>query len=307
MKLISKIYSATHQEIEPIVKEAKSGDCYKYTLQDPANNRELGWMEIDKNPSWSADPDGLVISQLYNNTINSKEPYKGIGTALFEIAFRKSIELGQEGRLSVSAGYAAHLFHYNNGFTVAKTQGTCLNYSLGKLVPETHSNECFTYAAYESWKKENEDETLESENELASNFGHAEEVDEGIAFEDDEELDFEGYLIDEDTSKQHNLTSILGYYSFLEKNAGCEEARKAIREHLRSLGGVELKLSDKNIQEKKKLFNLTDEKDEEKPTSLVVSNSNYANCTAVFWKTRNENLVASTNESNSKLHPSGQF
>ena len=243
MELNSKIYEQeTNREIRPTIEEKIVGNVYEYTLHD--NNLKLGCVRIDTIMTGE-----LSITKIHDETQGTTTPCTGIGSALFEIAFRKSVELGKENDLKVNPASETLLFYYKNGFTV------CAN---GDLYSEQHNlkfekdeGNQFTYSAYQSYLNEHP----EVEKTLPSRRQRLEITEEIQNDEDDEEFDCP-YKIDEN-EKPLIFSHVLAYFSYLENQAKSESERKNISNNLKGLNGLCLHLSDQSIKDNKLKFKLS--------------------------------------------------
>lgn len=99
MRLTTKIQTSTNQPVNYKIHK-RSGETFVGPRTDVkvfVNGNEIGYMQ------YSIQKDCLYIHRMDNRSINSKAPFKHVGSLLMEYAFHKSIQAGKEGRIELDA------------------------------------------------------------------------------------------------------------------------------------------------------------------------------------------------------------
>lgn len=143
---------ATGQEIEAYasiseirkIDGCKFKQCYASLCTEAEGMLHLGELDLHvydepcqlKDPRYNfyKNEAGMILPHIHINYIEnlSRAKYSHVGNALHELAFRISMQLGCEGRMTLEAVRETHYFHFINGFRSVNNLDYYL--SLAKLV-----------------------------------------------------------------------------------------------------------------------------------------------------------------------------
>ena len=120
-ELVGHVQIIDKQSKQPVKADVqfeskKAGSIGRYTLN--VDGREVGFTIIDKAQK-DADIDRPYLDDhLCVHSMEAKEnhTYKGIGSALHQIAVEVSFKEGSQGKLFLHAQKSSHTFHYKCGF-----------------------------------------------------------------------------------------------------------------------------------------------------------------------------------------------
>lgn len=107
MRLKTKVVNSENKPVRYRMIEIKNE--YYHFVDLIIDGKKIGFMR------YSLEDDHLYINRMDNFSEGNERSYKQVGTALFEYAFRKSIEAGKEGRIELSAIEASPAAYYKMG------------------------------------------------------------------------------------------------------------------------------------------------------------------------------------------------
>lgn len=134
----------------PILDSAEKPINYRILVLDAVTVTFAG--KVIGRMRFSNKKDHIYIHRIDNYTSDQEKPFKGVGSLLFEYAFRNSIKNGHDGKVELNAIAAAPAAYYKMGFR--KKSATAIG--LGELISE------YLQAPKEDEKDKKKNEILEN-------------------------------------------------------------------------------------------------------------------------------------------------
>lgn len=154
MKLKTEIQDSDGSEINYRVSHRTSwNDLCNITIhivELTTRGLKLGYM------TYSIQQNYLYIHRMNNLTVDFQRPFKYVGTALFEYAFRQSIQAGKDGRIELDAIEKSPGAYFRMGFRkkcglASCVQSSIITYSRGKT--EQTKNDVLQHKYYRQLKQ----------------------------------------------------------------------------------------------------------------------------------------------------------
>jgi len=207
---------------------------YRLYHQDSGIPILLGHITVYDRAKW--DP-SLFLQ--YMKASKAVDNYKKIGTALHEVAFRVSLQLGKNGFVTLQSAYSSLLFHYGCGFRVLDQ---LYYHDNGKVMK-------IKVAPPFDWK------LMDSKFKAHPEFGCRAFVKWKFNLTESETLSMPDDEVDRHLSEA-SFNDVLEFYYELDKKAANQEIRMFIRDNLAEQSGVEVLLDRDTVEAKKLAFGI---------------------------------------------------